>query len=277
MAKHESRYLRVARLTYCLTQQGLPLYRHAKSPHRYTWPQLAACVLLMFHLRLSYRDMEEWLLVSDSVCQVLGLQDIPDHSTLCRAFHKLTLAKLRILERHLLDQLQPVEEIIAVDSTGFRPDQASAYYDLRCGKSRREWIKGAYAVGASSQLILASRQGVDRTNDGTLLNGLRREARPYTQAGWLLVADAGFDGKHVQEGDVIPPIRRHGQLVAPDRRARADLVSQERLDGAYGQRWKCETVNSVIKRKFGDAVRSRKRSWQQREPIVRALVYNLYT
>ncbi len=34
-------------------------------------------------------------------------------------------------------------------------------------------------------------------------------------------------------------------------KATAELVIQARLDGLYGQRWKCETMHSVIKRKFG--------------------------
>jgi hypothetical protein len=65
-------------------------------------------------------------------------------------------------------------------------------------------------------------------------------------------------------------------LLDRERLARADLVSSARLEGFYGQRWKTETVNSVIKRKFGQAIRSRKRSLQNREPIVKGLVYNIH-
>ena len=76
--------------------------------------------------------------------------------------------------------------------------------------------------------------------------------------------------------DIIPPIRRGGRLVAPDRKARADLVAQARLDGLFGQRWKTETVHSVIKRKFGDQIRSILKSRQNREPVIKAVVYNLH-
>jgi hypothetical protein len=75
---------------------------------------------------------------------------------------------------------------------------------------------------------------------------------------------------------LIPPIRRHGKLIDAVRKARADLVSVARLDGLFGQRWKTETVNSVIKRKFGDTIRSRKRSLQRREPIIKGMVYNIH-
>ncbi len=88
------------------------------------------------------------------------------------------------------------------------------------------------------------------------------------------MGDKGFDGNTIQLGDLIPPIRRGGNLLAPERRARAELVSMARVDGVYGQRWKCETVNSVIKRKFGSTVRSRSIRLQQREPAVKAIVYN---
>lgn len=93
---------------------------------------------------------------------------------------------------------------------------------------------------------------------------------------WLLVADAGCDGQGVKQGDVIPPVRRHGKLVAAERNARAELVAAARLDGVYGQRWKSETVHSVIKRKFGDALRSRKLSVRNREPALKGLVYTIH-
>jgi hypothetical protein len=41
----------------------------------------------------------------------------------------------------------------------------------------------------------------------------------------------GFDGRGIEDGDLIPPVRRHGNLVPPARRARADLVAAARLDG----------------------------------------------
>src|SRR5919198_1086058 len=163
MKIRESRYIRVARFAHVITQGSLPTYSHLKSPHTYQWPQLAACVLLRFYLHLSYRDMEEWLLASDRVCQTLGLTQVPDHSTLCRAFHKLGVTRLRTMEQQLLAKLQLQEDLVASDSTGFRLDQASSYYQLRSGKERREWIKGAYAVGTSSQYIVASRHGTGRT------------------------------------------------------------------------------------------------------------------
>jgi hypothetical protein len=48
------------------------------------------------------------------------------------------------------------------------------------------------------------------------------------------------------------------------------------LDGLFGQRWQSETVHAVIKRLFGDVIRSRSWQLQRREPMLKALVYNLH-
>ena len=159
MKTRESRYVTVARLAYQIAQARLPRYSHAKSPQHFTLPQLAACVLLTFYLKLSYRDMEEWLLASDQVRQVLELPRVPDHSTLARTFRKLKQADLTTMRDALLEQLKPEEEAIVVDTTSFRLQHASAYYMTRTGRTYRDWVKGGYAVGVESQLVLGWRSG----------------------------------------------------------------------------------------------------------------------
>lgn len=283
MKTRESRYVTVARLAYQIAQASLPRYSHPKSPQHFTFPQLAACVLLTFYLKMSYRDMEEWLLATDQVKQVLQLPRVPDHSTLARTFRKLKQADLEAMRETLLQQLKPAEEVIAVDTTSFRLSQASAYYMTRTGRHYRDWVKGGYAVGSSSQLVLGWRSGRGLSSgiDIGYLTPLRRQAgrwgkRESGRRAWVLVGDAGFDGQATRADDLIPVQRRGYDLKAPARKARADLVAAARLDGLYGQRWKVETVNSVIKRKFGDTIRSRSRRLQFREPLLKALVYNFH-
>jgi hypothetical protein len=275
--KRKSRYVKVAEIAYHLAKQALPQYTHPKSPHHFTFPQLAACVLLMFYMDLSYRDMEEWLLATDKVCKALELPRVPDHSTLQRTYKKLRMKDFNQMKDKLLDEIEIEEEAVASDSPGFSPGQASLYYQTRQGKLYRRWFKGVYAVGIITKYILAWCRGFGPGSDVPYLNGLRRDVRPYVKRqNWVMLADSGFDGKAVKEGDLIPPVRRSGNLVDPARKARAELVDQARLDGLFGQRWQSETVMSVIKRKFGDTIRSRRRSLQNREPIVKGLVYNIH-
>jgi hypothetical protein len=122
-------------------------------------------------------------------------------------------------------------------------------------------------VGTQTQLILAWRRGKGYGSDAPY-SFWAHQGDPALWA-QLLLSDSGFEGAAVEEGDLIPPIRRGGNLLAPKRRARAELVDQARLDGLCGQRWICETVHSVIKRKFGDTIRSRKRFLQRREAAIK--------
>jgi len=276
----ESRYVQVARIAYTLAQATLPTYSHAKSPRRFTLPQRAACVVLMTYLRLSSRDMEEWLLASSEVRTVLGLgEHVPDHSTLTRTQAQLTIARLTAMQQTLLQKVEVEEVAVAVDTTNFRLQHASAYYMTRTGRQYKDWVKGGYAVGIHSQLILAWRsgRGLACGSDIHYLVPLRRQAARWMRRdSWVVIADSGFDGRVTKPYDLIPVLRRNYDIKAPERKARADLVSQARLDGLYGQRWKVETVHSVMKRKFGDTIRSRRRLLQFREPLLKALVYNIH-
>jgi hypothetical protein len=278
---HESRYVKVARIAYQLASRSVPRYSHPKSPHHFTQPQLVACVLMKFYLDVSYRDIEEWLLATDQVCRVLGLTQVPDHSTLSRTFKKLRLSDLTTMKDELLTKLEVEEAVVAGDSTSFRLCQASAYYQTRRGRQFREWVKGAYAVGINSHLVLAWASDTGSQPDFHFLRPLKRQAARYGRKRdgrreWVFLGDAGFDAKGVSRLDIVPPIRRNGKLADPKRKARADLVAAARLDGLYGQRWQVETVNSVVKRKFGDTIRSRSLRLQRLEPIVKALVYNIH-
>lgn len=277
MSTQESRYVTVARLAYQLTQRTLRRYSHRNSRHTYTQAQVAACTFMVFYFDRSYRDGEELLKASDQIQRVLALSTVPDYSTLCRMYHKLDRRRLLRQLRYLVDQQRPREDYVALDSTSFSQSQASSYFQTRRGGYLRDWYRGAYAVGTASQLILAAESDVGRTlNDVRFLKPLKQQARYATHAQTVFLADAGFDAHTVDDHDLIPPIRRGRRLRAPERRARADLVSHARLDGLYGQRWKVETVNSVTKRLFGEAVRSRRRPLKRREPILKAVVYNLH-
>lgn len=92
---------------------------------------------MTYYLDCSYRDIEDWLLVSDTICRSLDLQEVPDHTTLCRAFHRLDIRLLRAMQRLLLQEAIMKEAVMGVASTGFRTDQASAYYSFRNGDPKR--------------------------------------------------------------------------------------------------------------------------------------------
>jgi hypothetical protein len=172
--------VKVARIIYAQTQAAFPRYSHQFSPKKFTLPQLAACVRLSFYFKMSYRDFEELLLMSKELRDMLELTGVPDYSTLNRMYHRFRASHLDKMNEALkstLDRGNPVqEEAITLDSTGFRPTTASAYFQTRRGKSFKRWLKGAYAVGTSSQMILAVAHGVGPSNDAPHLSSVHAQA-----------------------------------------------------------------------------------------------------
>jgi transposase len=274
--KRTSHYVRWVEMAYTMTKAVLPPYRHRNSPKTYSQPQLVAAVLLGFYLDLSYRDLEEWLLASEAICEALDLKQVPDHATLCRAYGALSEAQQRALNVQLLKCVPTETTAIAVDATGFSPSQASQHYLSRCGRKMTAYQKGFYVVAVQTQYILGWREGRGPGgSDAQYLNCLRRQAGRYGPQPALL-GDKGFDGIQARPTDFIRPRRGQHPVRRVDRRARADLTDMAHLDGFMGQRWLIETVISVMKRKSGDSIRSRRRRRQRREIGMKALVYNLH-
>jgi transposase len=280
--KRKSKYVVIVGLAYQLAKRQVKLYTHPNSPKTYTQPQLVACVLLGFYLDLSYRDLEELLLASDKICEQLELDEVPHPSTFCRTCHRLRMPLLRQLNHILLKKAGVEEDAIIVDATGMTSTRASRHYLSRTGRKMTDWIKAFYVVGVQSQYSLGWRLARGPGGlDAQYLNGLRRQGKIYTpligrQHEYVLLADKGFDGSQAVADDLIAPRKGKQRVRRADRRARHDFTAQARLDGFMGQRWKVETVISVIKRKTGDTLRSKQELRQQREVGLKALVYNLH-
>jgi len=101
-----------------------------------------------------------------------------------------------------------------------------------------------------------------------------------------VVADAGYDSEdnhRIAQLDmgvqsIIPP--RAGRPtskrpVEPLRRRMHDRFACQRDHALYGQRWQSETVNSMIKRNLGSALRARTTIHRRHELLLRVLTHNI--
>ena len=85
--------------------------------------------------------------------------------------------------------------------------------------------------------------------------------------------DKGYDDQRLRD-----MLRRKGvrSLIKHREFKQYDKAANARMDKKlYSQRNMAETANSVIKRRYGDRVRSRKWHHQFREIIVKCIVYNI--
>lgn len=106
----------------------------------------------------------------------------------------------------------------------------------------------------------------------------------------VLLADAGYDSEanhrhcreHLLVESRIPAKKRRSVSVIATTPYRSLMVHTLGAPGdsgkrrVYGQRWRVETLVSVVKRKWGEALSARREAMQQVQALLRSLVYNLY-
>ena len=294
---------KVLLVAYYAARRALPSYSCKFSRHDFTWPQLFACLVLREHQKKSYRGIEA-LLRDVHWCRQIGLRKVPDHNTLCRAFHAImaTACLDNILDAltRLMRTCRGMGIVVAMDSTYFDTHHHSRHYEFRCrqhaskdrktANSRRAAAvrripKLILAVDTSTHLILAARTrvggGGDQREFAPLLRGACRRVRIVRMA----VADSGFDAhvNHViarKELGVRTLIKadagRPGEAVtSPYRRQMKRVLAGSQAGRPYGQRAQAETTNSMIKRNLGDCLRARSEAARSREQLLRVITHDV--
>jgi hypothetical protein len=288
-----------------LAIQVWPQYSHQFSRHDFTLPQLFACLVVREMMKLSYRKTEALLRDSPHWLGAIGMTRAPDHNTLWRAFD--VLLKSRRIDRmlDLLTELFAQERLLelctcplTLDSTCYERRHRSRHYARVCRKmklaegekyvnasekraetpaqvNRRrsrtvgQMPKLALAVASSCHAILAARSHIGNGSDVR-----------------TVVADAGFDSEHnhrlarldMNVRSIIPPrIGRpsDGPPQGRYRRLMKQRFSRKADQKQYGQRAQSETVNSMMKRNFGDALRSIDPQRRKKELLLRSLTHDI--
>jgi len=278
-------------------QRTLRPYAHRYSPKKFTQPQLFACLVLKEFLRFDYRKLAAVLRDAPTLAAAIGLNVIPHFTTFQKASVKLL--ESRRAER-LLDVtverarkkrvLKGRVSMAAIDGTGFETHHISAYYIKRRQKGRENeyqtttYTRYPYAAitcDCASHLVLAVVPGRGPGPDDPYFRpAVSRTARRVKID--TLLADAGFDSEsaHVFAREehgmrtLIPPTRGRPTKKLPSGRWRRMMATRFNKK-KYRQRWQVETVNSMIKRMLGSALRARHYWSQWREILLRVLTLNI--
>lgn len=280
---------------YLIGKLALPDYAHKFSPKTYTQPQLFACLVLKEFLRRDYRGIEELLKDAPELATVIELEKVPDFTTLQKAADRLLRSEeaSRLLDMTVrlgkfVGKLQTTAPLAAMDGTGLESRHASAYYVRRRakgGKSEQKltyqrFPKAGLVSDCQSHLILAVVPG---RGPGPDIKHFRQAFdQAYRRLRFTaLAADAGYDAEHAHEygrrrgvRTLIPPLIGRPTTKLPAgywRRTMLRVLPKSR----YGQRWQGETVNSMLKRHLGSALRARSYWSQGREIVLRALTLNV--
>ncbi len=200
--------------------------------------------------------------------KALGLKRLPHFTTVQKAFQRLSPAIWRVLQR-ISASLLHGDGVAAVDSSGWDRSSASRSYTQRI-KLKLRALKTTLLVDTGAQTVLDLHVTTTRTHDTQIGPQLTERNLEHFEA---LAADKGYDDQTHRDR-----LRAWGKrpLIKHREFAPSDKAANARMDKAVSHRRSLvETVISVLKRKYGDAVSSR-RWWRQfRELVAVCLVYNL--
>jgi hypothetical protein len=286
--------VRVARAAMAVAEATLADYGHRFSPHRFTQPQLFACLALKTFFKTDYRGISELLQDHSDLRHVLRLKTVPHFTTLHKASRRLLRQPRarRLLEttirRHYRRRRRTKR--VAFDSTGLDCGHRSAYYVRRRNGAAKQWQIVAYhhyakleaAIDCSSHFILAALVGRGPRVDVDRFVPLLQATVPRLRPDGVL-ADAGFDSEPNhryarQQGirSFIPATA--GRPSAKPLTGRYRRQMRQRLNkhyGSYGQRAQVETGFSMIKRRLTTTINARQYWGQCRELWLIVLTYNV--
>jgi hypothetical protein len=287
---------------------GLPDHTSRFSRRDFTLPQLFACLVVMEHQRRSYRAAEALLRDARGWCRAIGMRRSPDHNTLWRAsvyllrrcrVDRLLDAMVRWAALHRLLDLSC--KPLAIDSSCYEPRHVSRYFEFRRGRGggnagKRRKIKAlpklAVGVASNCHLICSIWTGTGGGADYALFEPLVFDAwrRVPGAARFAVAGDKGFDDEANHElarqdmrlRSLIPPRVAWKTNNPPTTRWRRHMTRRDvlgtkrgRRRSGYTQRWQVETVNSMIKRNLGSALRGRSDRTREAHLRLKALTHNV--
>jgi transposase len=280
-------------------------YSHIFSPHKFTQPQLFACLVLKEFERKDYRGIVQLLIDCADLRGAIELDTVPHFTTLQKAsvrllgikhVRKLLSKTIRQIYRRKGPKLVPYA---AGDSSGFDSHHASRYFiwrrdnrknDEKRGKKRvsyKRFGKLMVIVDCATHAIVAAVASQGPTPDIDQLDGVLAEVPDFIHIKHM-VLDAGFDSGHnhqlLREQNAIrstippeygrPPKNPDAMPSNKWRRLMKRLFRNGRPK-SYRKRPQVETVFSMLKRNLGSALRARNVHGRRRDMYLRILTHNI--
>jgi len=281
----ESRYVLLAKTMYrVLRNSRIPIFLHRKSNHIFTtWQHIVLLTIKQYEGK-SYRMFAEWLVEAHYFRIFLQLSKIPHFTTLQKFADRINNVMLgKIISSFVVLSGTRRHIFVGIDSTGFNITRASQYYTERAKLRRRKYAKLSIGADVLKQIIcnIKVRRAPTRHDniDFKLVITKTSEILPLS----VVVGDRGYDSEenHIMvreklgafsvipaRNEDIPIWKTHGRYRKQMKRGYSKTL--------YHQRNKDETIVSVIKRLFGEHIRSRHVITQNRELSLRCIAYNMH-
>jgi len=183
--------------------------------------------------------------------------------------------------------LKNVETTFSVDSSGFSTSQFNKWRDIRTerGEKRRKWKKCHIIIGNTTNIITTVNITPGERNDSPELPPLiKKTAENFRML--EVSADKAYSSRKnhniINEVGATPYIPFKKNAVSNSRGSmiwtkmyNQFLNNNEEFLEHYHQRSNVETTFSMIKRKFGNSIRTKKEKSQITEILMKCLCHNL--
>jgi len=254
---------------------GLPLHFNKTGNKEFTNYQRVSLIILFQRSKKSIRDFVDELQESKWISW-LGLKKIPKKSTL---HDWLKIFNMKIIRKIGKVLLPKKIKLTAIDGTGFDSWQRSRHYEKRIRVPPMPYAKVDLFVDVETRKILDFNLICRRQHDVKVAEKIFRR---FGLKDIIVLGDGGYDSEPLHE--VVR--QKGGILFAPVRKMSKKAMRNKRPKGIYrrqcvelpefmGQRSIVEAINSSLKQKQINSLRSKKVFMKQREFGWQIVWYNL--
>jgi hypothetical protein len=289
MQKRASKLIRIAVRAQQAAKYVLPEHSSKFSRKDFTQHQLLAIAVLKQKTDEDYRDTVDG--IGSDLMQAMNLVKIPHFTTLQKFIKRLG--------SQVLDELIAVVAIlvigdqllkgatVGIDSSGYPASHASSYFVRRIKRkpTHKTFLKGSFIGDLTNQVIVCCKLRNFPSHDIIDFKRLLERALAILKKISEVHADKAYDGKDeillVEKLLKAVPyikIKETDRHKCKSRIRRRVLNNWNRLCFSLRgrQRNLIETINSVVKRVFGDALYS-KGIWMRRKELkLKYFAYNVY-
>jgi len=276
-----------------LEMSGIPEYSSKYCNHIYSDHQKIAILILMSCENLRYYSLRKNLGKYQGFIDEIGLQHIPDGSTLCKFIKKMKKSDLQLIVS-LFSRFIASIDMAILDTTGISNFERSAHYVFRCDDfghklAHRTFTKLSIVIDKDTRIVVSAEASVEASADTTFLPGhvedlARQEIKPH-----YFLADKGYDSSdnlRIVKNNLVAipviPVResrgnRGYSIHGPFRRDMYEkLKDKESAESkAYRYRPIIESTNFMIKNGTGSNIRERINESREKRAILKVCSFNI--
>lgn len=270
----------------------IPVYKHVKSNHVYSYRQKIAILVFMSAEGLTYNSLHRTLGKYHGFLDAIGLKkSIPNGSTMNKF--------MKSLDKGILESIFPVfrrclkkNSIVAIDATGLSNFDRSAHYEKRCDDfghplPKRTFTKLSLSSDSLTRFIVSARSSAKGSHDLTFTNAHLEDLELMEEKIGHIVADKGYDSRLFMRSikqrlhcDYRIPIRvskKNGYSVHGYERNRmlGLMQDKERWISIYGFRSVIESTNFMVKSQPKSNIRERLDENREKRALLTAAAFNV--